>query len=85
MDILLTTPINKTHYCVPSLGLGYLVSALRKSGFYSVSIMVPEGGHLDYKRFTEILKQNNPRVLGIQCFSLDVSVINEMLKIAKGI
>lgn len=85
MDILLTTPINKTHYCVPSLGLGYLVSALRKSGFYSVSMMVPDGGHLDYKRFTEILKQDNPRVLGIQCFSLDVSVINEMLKIAKGI
>ena len=41
MDILLATPINKTHYSTPPLGLGYLVSALRKAGI-KMPIMVIE-------------------------------------------
>lgn len=82
MDILLATPINKTHYCVPPLGLGYLASALRKAGF-SVSILDPVKENLDYDSFAEFLKKNTPRILGIQCFSFDVPSVNRMLLVAK--
>lgn len=85
MDILLTTPINKTHYCVPSLGLGYLASSLRKSGLDSVSILDPVRGGLGYSEFAALLKEKKPKILGIQCYSFDVPSVIRMLKIAKDI
>jgi len=83
MDILLTSPINKTHYCVPSLGLGYLISALKKSGFHSVSLLDSVKENMDYDKFAEFLKENKPKILGIQCFSFDVPSVNRMLRAAK--
>lgn len=85
MDVLLATPINKTHYCVPPLGLGYLVSALRKAGFYSVSILDSIKENLNYNKFAKFLNRNKPKILGIQCFSFDVPSVNQMLKVAKEI
>jgi len=84
-DILLVTPINKTHYCVPPLGLGYLVSALRKAGSYSVFLLDPIKENVDYYKFAELLKEKKPKILGVQCFSFDVSSVNRMLEAAKGI
>ena len=85
MDILLATPINKTHYCVPPLGLGYLISALRRSGFYSAGILDANKEGINYKGFADILKMNRPKILGIQCFSLDVYSVNQMFNVAKEI
>jgi len=85
MDILLTTPINKTHYCVPPLGLGYLVSSLRKTGFYSIGLLDNVKENINFDRFADFLKKDNPKILGIQCYSFDVPVVNRMLKTAKGI
>ena len=85
MDALLTTAINKTHYCVPPLGLGYLVSALRKSNLSSVEILDSGRGLVNYDKFSEYLRQKKPKVLGIQCYSFDVCIVNRMLKIAKDI
>jgi radical SAM superfamily enzyme YgiQ (UPF0313 family) len=85
MEILLATPINKTHYSVPPLGLGYLASALRNANFHSLSILDSAKENLDYNGFSMLLKKNKPRVLGIQCYSFDVPSVNRMLNIAKGI
>lgn len=85
MEILLTTPINKTHYCVPPLGLGYLASAIRRANFQSLSILNPVKENFDYNKFSIFLKKNKPKILGIQCYSFDVPSVNRMLNIAKEI
>ncbi len=68
---------------MPPLGLGYLVSALKKRGFDSVFLLDTVKEDISYNKFFEFLKKNNPRILGIQCFSFDVPAVNQMLKIAK--
>ena len=85
MDILLATPVNKTHYSTPPLGLGYLVSALRKAGIDSVSLLDSVRENLDINRFRAFLKVNKPKVLGIQCYSFDVPAVKRMLTAAKEI
>ena len=85
MDILLATPVNKTHYSTPPLGLGYLVSALRKAGVDSVSLLDPVRENLDISRFSAFLKANKPKILGIQCYSFDVLAVKRMLTAAKDI
>lgn len=85
MEILLATPINKTHYCVPPLGLAYLASALRRENFRSLSILDSVKESLDYDKFSLFLERNKPAILGIQCYSLDVPSVNRMLAIAKRI
>lgn len=83
MDVLLATPIKKTHYSVPPLGLGYLASALRKAGILDVCVLDPVKEKMDQEDFRTYLQSHNPKIIGLQCFSLDVGSVGQMLRIAK--
>lgn len=77
MEILLVTPMSHTHYVVPPVGLGYLATALRQSGFNDIAILdcVKENYNLlDFKNY---ISENQPRVIGFQVFSCDfINVLN---------
>jgi len=83
MSILLATPINKTHYSVPPMGLGYIISALRASGFNEVSLLDAAKENIDYAEFAERITSGKFKILGIQCYSFDVPSVNRMLSLAK--
>jgi len=85
MDVLLATPVKKTHYSVPSLGLGYLASALRKAGYDRVGILDPVKEKMSFEGFRDYFKKHSPRIFGLQCFSMDVISVAKMFRMAKEI
>lgn len=88
MKILLVAPIKENYAGLaqfPPLGLGYVASALRASGYRDVNILdcVLEG--LSLSGFEERLKEMKPDVVGINSWSVSVREVDKSLKIAKAL
>ena len=83
LDFLLVVPIGKSHYVVPPVGLGYLATALRKSGFDNVAILDSIKETLDFRKFTERIKILAPQIVGFQVFSSDFSSVKTCSRIVK--
>lgn len=88
MKILLVKPVTPKGLVlnvVPPIGLGYLATALRRTGFKRVLILdcVKEG--LDFTGFEMEIKKRKPEVIGLQIFSHDLNSLAESLKIVKKI
>jgi radical SAM superfamily enzyme YgiQ (UPF0313 family) len=85
LDVLLITPARESNqYIVPPIGLGYLATALRKENF-SVDILDSVKKNLTQKELINEIKKINPKVLGIQLFSYDVSPSKIFIKQVKNI
>lgn len=81
--LLLVVPIGKSHYIVPPVGLGYLATALRKSGFDNVAILDSIKETLDVRKFRERIKILKPKIIGFQVFSSDFSSVRTCSRIIK--
>lgn len=82
-QILLVTPISDTHYVVPPIGLGYLASALRKSGFKNLSILDCIKERYNYGDFETFIKREQPQIVGFQIFSFDFLRVKRLIGIIK--
>jgi radical SAM superfamily enzyme YgiQ (UPF0313 family) len=78
-DITLVVPVGKSHYVVPPIGLGYLATSLRKSGFESVSIVDSIKEKLTVEKLVQLLKSHNPKIVGFQVFSSDFSSVRNSI------
>ena len=84
IDVLLVKiPLN-THYIVPPLGLGYLGSCIKNEGI-SVKILDAIQRRLSLSKLVKEILKINPKVLGIQVYSIDVSKVRKITKIIKTI
>jgi len=82
-DVLLTVPVRpENYYAVPSLGLGYLASAVRRAG-HSVSLLDCAKEGLGAAGFANTLAALQPRIIGIQFHSSDYPAITEMLPLVR--
>lgn len=85
LDFLLVVPASKSHYVVPPIGLGYLATALRSSGFGRVAILDSIKEKLDNFQVVNRIKSIAPKVVGFQVFSSDVSSVRSYAKTIKEI
>lgn len=74
--VLLIYPNSPTHYVVPPIGLGYLASALRRTGF-DVGILDGIKEKLDLAKLEEAVKRLKPDIIGIQVFSCDAHTVRD--------
>jgi len=81
MKILLVKPYNQSDHIQPSLGLGYLATAVRKE--HDVRILDCIKDKLDISGFVSVLKEYNPDILGLQCYTFDLPFIRQALREAK--
>jgi anaerobic magnesium-protoporphyrin IX monomethyl ester cyclase len=83
MDVLLLTPVDPFGYqIIPDLGLMYLAGALRRAG---VSVMIKdcrkEGW--DLAAVEHYLRSEQPRIIGIKCYSNEVEAVAGMVQAAR--
>ncbi len=81
MKILLVKPYNKSDHIQPSLGLGYLASSVSKT--HDVKILDCIKDNVNADRLGDVIKNFKPDVLGLQCYTFDLSFVDEALKRAK--
>jgi anaerobic magnesium-protoporphyrin IX monomethyl ester cyclase len=81
MKVLLVKPHNRSDHIQPSLGLGYLAAAIRKDHDVRILDCIKEG--VPIGKFAKYIKDHDPDVLGLQCYTFDIHFIKEALKIAK--
>lgn len=82
MKVLLIKPFNQSDHIQPSLGLGYLATALRKCG-YSVHILDCIKDNVTIDKLPHLLRKYHPDVVGLQCYTFDLPYIRQALRIAK--
>lgn len=83
MKILLVKPYNLSDHIQPSLGLGYLATAVRDKA--NVEIIDCIKNKISIKRFGEIIYNYKPDIVGIQCYTFDLKFIKEALSAIKNI
>ena len=81
MKILLVKPFNQSDHIQPSIGLGYLASAVR--GKHEVRLLDCIKDNLTIDKFIIALKEYNPAILGLQCYTFDLPFIRQALRAAK--
>ncbi|MBN2453515.1 MAG: radical SAM protein [Candidatus Omnitrophica bacterium] len=81
MKILLVKPFNRSDHIQPSLGLGYLATALRKR--HEVRILDCIKDNLTIDKFLPVLEEYSPDMIGLQCYTFDLPYIREALHAAK--
>ena len=81
MKVLLAKPFNMSDHIQPSIGLGYLASAIRKE--HEVRLVDCIKDDLTIDKFMIVLKGYNPDILGLQCYTFDLPFIRQALKAAK--
>lgn len=82
MKVLLVKPYNQSDHIQPSIGLGYLATALRARG-HSVNILDCIKDNISIDKLPRLLKKFQPEVLGVQCYTFDLPYIRQALRIAK--
>lgn len=82
MKILLINPLSESHYFVPPVNLGYLVTALRNSDF-EAKLIDGVKDHLTVEDLKEIILLDKPDVVGISFFSCDFSIIKQYVGVIK--
>jgi len=65
------------------LGLGYLASYLRAYSNHTVQMYEPEAQNLTYANLAEIIKANQPDIVGLTCSTANFSNALKVAKIAK--
>ena len=81
MKILLIKPYNLSDHIQPSLGLGYLATAIRDKA--EVAILDCIKDKVDTLRLKEKIKEFKPDIVGFQCYTFDLKFIRESLGIIK--
>ena len=83
MRVLLVKPYNRSDHIQPSLGLGYLATAVR--GKHDVHILdcIKDGVTAD--KLPRLIKKYHPDVIGIQCYTFDLPFVRAALAAAKDI
>lgn len=81
MNVLLVKPFNRSDHIQPSLGLGYLATALRKRHEVRILDCIKEG--MTIERFRAFLDGGVPDVVGIQCYTFDLPFVREALAAVK--
>jgi anaerobic magnesium-protoporphyrin IX monomethyl ester cyclase len=83
VDVLLVFPPSRTHYSVPPVGLGYLATALRRSGF-SVGVLDCTRERLTPAESVRSILERSPGIVGFQTFSYDVPAVRSLAAGVKG-
>ncbi len=83
MKVLLAKPYNLSDHIQPSLGLGYLATAVRNKHDVRILDCIKERVTVD--RLGGIIRNYNPDVLGLQCYTFDLPFLRGALKLAKEI
>lgn len=83
MKVLLAKPYNRSDHIQPSLGLGYLATAIRSRHDVTILDCIKERMALD--GFTEYVRRNRPDLVGLQCYTFDLGFIRKALAAIKTI
>lgn len=81
MKVLLVNPINRTYVIIPSLGLGYLASSIRKK--HSVTILDCKKKNMTYTDFFNYIKNIEFDLIGFQVFSYDINSVKRHIEIIR--
>ena len=81
--IVFVVPINRTHYIVPPIGLGYLASSLRQNRFSDIAILDCLKEKLSYEDLRSRFKMWRPKIVGFQLFSTDFGSVVKSIEILK--
>jgi radical SAM superfamily enzyme YgiQ (UPF0313 family) len=81
--IVLVVPLSRTHYVVPPIGLGYIVTALRNGGFNDIVILDCLKEKLGLKGLQKHLVQLAPAVVGFQLYSYDFPFVVKSIEMVK--
>ena len=82
MRVLLISPINRTYVVMPSLGLGYIASVLRKEG-HDVNILHCINEKMTFKTFADYVKKTEYDIYAFQMFSYDMLPVRKQVQIVK--
>ena len=78
MRVLLVKPYNLSDHIQPSLGLGYLAAAIRDKHEVRILDCIKDG--VNIPKFRTVVKRYSPDVVGLQCYTFDLSFVNKALK-----
>jgi len=78
MKVLLIKPKYITDHIQPSLGLLYLAAQIQKSHEVVIHDCIKE--NTPVQKINHIIKEHQPDVVGIQCYTFDVSIVSTMLE-----
>lgn len=81
MRVLLVKPYNLSDHIQPSLGLGCLAQAIRDKSEVRILDCIKENVNLN--RFSSVIREYRPDVVGFQCYTFDLSFIKNASRIAK--
>jgi len=81
MRVLLAKPFNLSDHIQPSLGLGYLATAIRKNHEVRIVDCIKEG--MDAETLCKFIDRYDPDILGLQCYTFDFRFIKEALHLIK--
>lgn len=82
MKVLLIKPYAETHYVVPPLGLGYLVTALRSAGHTARMVHCTKDG-ITFDRLQDFVRAENPDVVGFQVVSCDLESTRQSTELVR--
>ena len=82
MKVLLIKPYAESHYLVPPLGLGYLVTALRGAG-HQAKMLHCVKENVTFETLAEAVKAENPDVVGFQVVSCDLESTRKSVEIVR--
>lgn len=77
MKIFLVKPNNQSDHIQPSLGLGYLATALRKD--HEVRILDCIKDRVSARKLAGMIRGAKPDIIGFQCYTFDLPFIKEAL------
>lgn len=83
MRILLVKPYNLSDHIQPSLGLGYLASAVRDRNEVRILDCIKE--RIDIPALETIIRDSNFDLIGIQCYTFDLKFVRDALKMIKDV
>ncbi len=81
--IVLVVPLSRTHYVVPPIGLGYIATALRNTGFNDIVILDCLKEKLGLKGLQKRLVHLEPAVVGFQLYSYDFPFVVKSIEMVK--
>ena len=81
MNILLIKPGNLSDHIQPSISLGYLATQVRDTHRVRIVDLMKEGG--SPATLNALLDEVRPDLVGIQCYSMDLPVVGDLLDAVK--
>jgi radical SAM superfamily enzyme YgiQ (UPF0313 family) len=83
MKVLLVKPYNLSDHIQPSLGLGYLATAIRSRHDVKILDCIKENVNID--ALEGRIRGYSPDVVGIQCYTFDLKFIGAALRLVKSV